>query len=374
MLYDNAKLTMHQSALEKARALDSATPPLHVRLEPTESCNFQCRFCWTQNPDRMAVLKETAGFERNDARMSLERMTRLVDELAEAGTRAISFVAIGDPLTYPGIARVIERAHHHNIHVGVTSNLAMKISDDLVDQLAQARWIRWSMNGGSREGYLAVNQPRGTDPEAAYERVQLNARRILARRAELGSRLVLNASVVISQWNGGRELYHAARLAHTVGIDNVSFRPDMSFQRGDEPATIPADAWAALKDAQRDFGGGQLKIHIEDQREQDVVRVEDPDLKCFYGNFSIYISAAGDIYPCCYTRGYPRYVVGNISEKPFRDVWYAPQRMGAWKDILIHDCPSCPYVELNRELARLAAGETSLEAIHRPQEIPDWFV
>lgn len=374
MLYDNAKLKMHRSALEKAQALDTATPPLHVRLEPTESCNFQCRFCWTQNPDRLAILKETAGFERSDKRIGLDRMVALVDELADAGTKAISFVAIGDPLTYPGIHKVIERAHHHSIHVGVTSNLAMKISDDLVEQLAKARWIRWSMNGGSKDGYLAVNQPRGTDPEAAYERVQHNVRRILSRREALASRLTLNASVVISRWNGGQELYHAAQLAHTLGIDNVSFRPDMSFQRGDEPATIPPDAWEALRKAQQEFSGGTLQIHIEDQREQDVVKVDDPDLKCFYGNFSIYISAAGDIYPCCYTRGYPRYVVGNIAEASFQDVWYGQSRRESWNGLLIHDCPSCPYVELNRELASLATGETSLETLHRPQEIPDWFV
>lgn len=374
MLYDNAKLTAHEEALELARRQDALTPPLHVRLEPTESCNFQCRFCWTQNADRMAVLTEATGFQRNSARMGLERMIRLVEELHAVGTRAVSLVAIGDPLTFPHIEQVMARASELEIHLGVTSNLAMKIGDDLIDQLARARWVRWSMNGGSRDGYIAVNQPRGTDPSVAYDRVQDNVRRILQRRQALGSSLLLNASVVISRWNGGQELYHAASFAHSLGIDSVSFRPDMDPRRGDEPAAIPPDAWEALKAAQRDFGGGHLKIHVEDQREQDVLKIDDPDLRCFYSNYSLYISAAGDVYPCCYTRGNPAYVIGNIGGKNFGEFWTDYARQNHWKTLAIHECPSCPYVELNRNLARLASGELAVSELHRPQPTHDWFV
>lgn len=161
-LYNANKLLQHLSVLEtieSGKGCDIA--PTHVRIEPTEACNFQCRFCWSQDPDRLSELKKISDFDSTGKRrFDRDRLMKLIDELADLGTQAISFVAVGDPLVFPGIEEVIDNAQRHDIKTSVTSNLGMKLPTELIEVLARCVWVRWSMNGGTRDVYLETNRPR----------------------------------------------------------------------------------------------------------------------------------------------------------------------------------------------------------------------
>ena len=85
---------------------------------------------------------------------------------------------------------------------------------------------------------------------------------------------------------------------------------------------IPLDILSKNKpllDQAMEFQKGNFKISIEQERENDVLKVKDDNLVCFYSNHSIYIAANGDVYPCCYTRINPKFVIGNITNQKFNE-------------------------------------------------------
>lgn len=373
-LYDNNKVLQHLDVLA-AVAAGNAPAPTHVRIEPTEACNFRCRFCWTQDPERLAELRGFADFDSTGARrFELPRLLALIDELAAAGTQAVSFVAVGDPLVYPQIELAIARARENGLAIGVTSNLAMKISPALARELAACAWLRWSMNAGSEAAYLAVNQPRSARPDAVYQRVQDNVTAILAARAALGSTMKLNASVVVSRWNEA-DIDQAAAFAAWLGIDSVSFRPDMPLTRQDAPSDATDRNAGMLAAVQARYTTAAFTVHVESERQNDIVSIQrSRDVACHYSNHSIYIAASGDVYPCCYTRSDRRYVLGNIARQPFGDFWNTEARRQHYKQLSIASCPSCPYYDINAQLRGLYQGEASAEALHRPAAKPDPFV
>lgn len=373
-LYDSNKVLQHLDVLEAVAA--GATPaPTHVRIEPTEACNFRCRFCWTQDPERLEALRGFADFDSTGARrFELPRLLALIDELADAGTKAVSFVAVGDPLVYPQIERVIARARERQLAIGVTSNLAMKLSPALVQELAACNWVRWSMNAGSEAAYIAVNQPRTHDQHAVYRRVQDNVTAILEARRRLGSAMKLNASVVVSEWNEA-DIEGAAEFASRLGIDSVSFRPDMGHQRQDKPSQANDRNAAALAAVKARFTAPGFAVHVETERQEEVVFIEkDRDVVCHYSNHSIYIAANGDVYPCCYTRSDKRYVIGNIAGKAFGEFWHSPARQAHFRTLSIASCPSCPYYDINAQLRGLYEGQASPQELHVPGISPDPFV
>lgn len=99
--YNTIPLLQHEQVVNAtAEQQDPYMVPIHVRMEPTESCNFTCQFCVWHDPVRRQTIQEhldTTGKRH----LPKERMLSLIDELADLGTQAISFTGAGDPLVYP---------------------------------------------------------------------------------------------------------------------------------------------------------------------------------------------------------------------------------------------------------------------------------
>ena len=97
--------------------------PSHVRLEPSEACNFRCNFCVWHDPDRSVEIKDTV-----DKKMRIWEKNRailLLEELKNTGVKCVSFTGAGDPLFYPYMDEIIHKCHSLGLKVGVTSNMAM---------------------------------------------------------------------------------------------------------------------------------------------------------------------------------------------------------------------------------------------------------
>jgi radical SAM protein with 4Fe4S-binding SPASM domain len=301
------------------------------------------------------------------------RLVRLVDELADMGTRALSFTGAGDPLVFPGIDEVLAGIHARGLALGVTSNLAMKLGDGLIEGLVRARWLRWSMNGGSEEVYVATNRPRGGSPQAAFATARANVARIVAARRTCPRPTTFHASFIIFPENE-HDVLPAARLARELGLDGISFRPDTPFERQTEPLALSPAVAEALALATRTLTGPGFTVHHEATRRADVEKLGDPDLVCFYSNHTTYVAATGDVYPCCYTRVDARYALGNILAQPFRDFWRSEARRAAYRRLHFDSCPSCPYGPTNQLLGRLYAGRTRARDLHRPAAEPSPFI
>jgi len=374
-LTDDIRILQHGDLLARIEAGDALElPPMHVRIEPTEACNFRCGFCWWHGAGRTDQVRAAGDLDFTGKRhLDRDRLLRLIDELADLGTRAVSFTGAGDPLVFPGIGDVLARIHARDLALGVTSNLAMKLDDALVAHLARARWLRWSVNGGSEAVYLATNRPRGGNPSAAYSTACENVARIVRARRDSVRPAAFHASVILFAENES-DVLAAARLARDLGLDGVSFRPDTPFERQAEPLTVSPAVADAIALAARTLANPSFSVHHETTRQADVAKLGDPDLVCFYSNHTTYVAATGDVYPCCYTRVDARYAIGNILDRPFADFWRSAGRRASYRRLNFDACPSCPYGPTNQVLGRLYDGRVRAAEVHRPAAEPSPFI
>lgn len=369
-LYVPVRLMEHRDVLEAIESgRGTSCAPLHLRIETTEACNFKCDFCPWHGVDRHDDYPN-ADFGKK-RQLGIDQVLALIDESWDMGTRAYSFTGAGDPLVYPAMDRVLARILERGGVFGMTSNLAMKLSDALVDLLARARWMRWSMNAGSAEVYLRTNNP--VDGARAWERVQQNVSRVVEARKRLGTTLSLNASMIVSTVNE-KDCYPAAQLAKSLGVDSVNFRPDTPATRADVALRYSDLAWADIRRARSELESETFRVQENEGRLEDVSKVNDPELVCYYSNHETYIASNGDVYPCCYTRSDRQYVMGNIKDGSFAEFWASPARRENYKKLQFDKCPSCPYGGTNKLLQKLYTGEKKADDLHREAGSPNPFV
>ena len=373
-LNHSIKLLQHQSVINSVRNnLETVNdrlphPPIHVRIEPTESCNFKCRFCWWHDSDRKKEILDTADLT-GKRQLDQIRLKQLVEEFSAIGVRAISFTGAGDPLVYPSLHEIISLIRKHQIKVGVTSNLAMPLKNEAINQIAKMQWLRWSLNAGTTQGYSIVNQPTEAVPGTSFERAKNNLRHIIRLRDSLKTGLKVTASYVVTNENQN-ELTQAVEMVSAIGADAITFRPDTHYQRGISVIQLTDDFENRIQQLKTQYASEKLKISGGIERLEDNALIYDREMVCLYSNYSTYISASGDVYPCCYTRHDRKYAIGNINQQRFSEFWASEPRMDNYKRLQVTQCPSCPHVATNQYLRELkhileASGNESHSRNHR---------
>jgi len=371
-LYDDIRILQHRDQLERIeQGRWHQCAPLHVRLEPSEVCNFRCRFCWWHNLQKREGLP---NFRFNGRTLlDRKRLLALLGELAALGTKAISFTGAGDPLMYPGMAEVLGKVCELGLAFGLTSNMAMPMDDELVEALVHARWLRWSMNAGTAATYLAVANPKAGGDARLFERLQENVRRIVAAAKRRPTPPDFNASYVVTDINQA-DVFEAARLAASLGVDSIAFRPDTPLERQTTANEYSAEVLALICTARERLQTDAFRVHSNLVRLEDVRRTNDPELLCFYSNHTVYVDARGDVYPCCYTRYDARYVIGNIMERGFREFWDHPDRHRFYMKLPQDGCPACGYGRINQALKPLYLGHKRTTDVAVLVDEKDFFI
>jgi len=370
-LYDNIRILQHQDQLQLIeQGKWGECPPLHVRLEPSEVCNFRCCFCWWHNREKREQL-DNFSFDGRRL-MDTARLLSLLEELAAMGTKAVSFTGAGDPLMHPDMAEVLDKASSLGLVFGATSNMAMPMTDALVEALVKAKWLRWSLNAGTGS-YLAVANPKGGGDERLFERMKENIRRIAAAAGRQRRRPEFNASYVVTDINQA-DVFEAAKLAASLGVDSIAFRPDTPLERQDGANEYSPEVLALIRAAEEQLQTDSFRVYSSLVRQEDVRRQNDPELLCFYSNHTVYIDARGDVYPCCYTRYDARYVIGNIMEQEFREFWNSAERRNFYLKLPQDGCPACGYGRINQALKPLYLGHGQAKEIADNRQEKDWFI
>ncbi|MBU1120435.1 radical SAM protein, partial [Candidatus Micrarchaeota archaeon] len=120
-----AKLLKSRIIDEKGRII-----PIHLQLNPTNACNFNCSFCSCSSRDKNLIL-------------SFEEIKEIMSKAAECGCKSVTITGGGEPLFHPKINEVISLHKELGIKVGLVSNGSLM---HLLNQesLNYITWIRIS--------------------------------------------------------------------------------------------------------------------------------------------------------------------------------------------------------------------------------------
>jgi len=303
------------------RSNTTAPLPVELYLESTSRCNLKCRGCihykgpWEPGRD-----------------ISLAQMRRITDQLPDL--QRVVLHGIGEPLLNSELAAMIENLKSRGVYVLINSNgilLDAKWRQALMDSGLDE--LRISLDAASPQGY---RQMRGSDQ---FDRIVANLEALKALQD--ASRITRPA---VSLWYLGTqdniaELPQFVRLAADIKIAEVYLQRLVYFQ--DDAGYGVAVAQKSLQESESRL----MDLVLESQALADRLGVrfnssglcqptqslkaerveEKPWHKCFRYQCLMYITAWGNVLPCCIapfaTVDYASLIMGNVFETPLDKIW-----------------------------------------------------
>jgi radical SAM protein with 4Fe4S-binding SPASM domain len=280
-------------------------PPLprFAQIEPVGRCNLACRMC-TVN-------------ERGDevATLSLERFRELLDQMP--GLQELHLQGLGEPMLHPQFFEMVNMAASRGIQVSANSNLTLltpRRAELCVTSGLHALSV--SLDGATAPVYEAIRR------KASFAKVLRNLGRLVDARDAAGSPLQVRLVMVLMRANL-HELPALVRLAHEQRVPEILVQrlssdlgqPDLPAQyipikqyvEGAElgPADL-GEAAAVFDESRRLAQALGITLHLPR------LQAAPQGGRCDWPWTQLYLTAAGQLLPCCMVATADRATFGNV--------------------------------------------------------------
>lgn len=332
---DGQKLEFHPSRvaawqhgrLEWAKAREIA--PIYVEISPVGACNHRCTFCAVDYIGYKGVYL--------DAHLLADRLR----EMARAGVKSVMFAGEGEPTLHKRINEINSSAIDAGLDTAFTTNGTCL---DRLD-LSRTTWCKVSINAGTAESYARIHRTRTSDFARVWRNIEL-------AKARTGSKCMLGVQTVMLP-EIAHEAEDLARRCRDAGIDYLVVKPysQHKFSHTHEYEHADVSAWASVNLAQYETESFRVLY-----RPLTAATTEIPYDKCHATPFFwAYIMASGDVYSCSAYLLDQRFLLGNINEQTFSEIWLGDKRRRNYEYVRdhldIHECRvNCRMDKSNRYL------------------------
>lgn len=322
--YSNLKIFHHADLLQKLKCGERVAP-IYVRIKPTNICNENCYYCHYKN----SYLK--LGNYRSDDMIPREKMLEIIDDLADVGTKAVTFSGGGEPTVYPYINEALQRVLDRGVQLAIITNGTM-LKGETANLLSHAKWVRLSIDSSNAQLYADT---RGVSRDL-FRQLCKNIESFAKqkdRNCELG------VNYVVSDRNHG-DVLEMAQLMKSLGVNHVKFAPVMSNEAENYHAPFKEQVMADLGKAKvlNDENFRIIDLYTSDMNrwESGTRSFDRAYSQCWMKQLHCVIAADQRIYYCQDKAYLPNGVVGDLHDRSFKDVWFAPETTQKFREFDAH--------------------------------------
>ncbi|MBF0623433.1 MAG: SPASM domain-containing protein [Magnetococcales bacterium] len=317
---------MINTALALARVPGPLRLPVHVTIEPVNTCNARCPICETGN----------ASLERRRGLLEVEAYRAFIDHIAPHAN-SLMFYFMGEPFLHPRACDMIRHARDRGLFVETCTN------GDLVDPLAvlesDVNRISFQIGGMTQASHGVYRVG------SRLERVMGNLEALLeARRRRPDSQVQVEVGLIVMAQNEA-EIPRFQAWAKAIGVDRAHLVQPAVRTLEEARVYLPRDPGHWPYDPQA-LQRGQLRPRVV------------PHNRCTWLWNSVVVNWNGDLVPCC-RDPHGRHVMGNVFAQPLAEIWNGPRLTAFRRQVAT--------AQAGVDICRLCAGfgVPHLQSIHR---------
>ena len=303
LILDGTKIAWHQDRI-KAWERGERVAPVTIDMALTRACNYGCHYCYAmmQENERHPITKEV--------------MMDFLEDCAELGVKAISFVSDGESTISPAFVDSVVKGSELGISMAVGSNAYVLNEHKLRQVLPHLTYLRVNITAGERRRYAEI---MGV-PEKFFDQVRQNIRDMVRIKNEMGLKVTIGLQMVLMpQYED--QIMPLARLGKELRPDYLVIKHCSDNEDGF--LGVDYDGYQKLYSKLREAEA------LSDEGYQVVVKWSKIEAKgtrsyqrCYGPPFLIQLSGSGLVAPCgmLFNEKYKKFHVGNITRERFKDI------------------------------------------------------
>jgi MoaA/NifB/PqqE/SkfB family radical SAM enzyme len=215
--------------------------PLHIDIEPTSSCNLECKFCWARSKKRV----RNCQYQRT---LTDKRLLQIVHEAVELGVKEWEIAGGWEPMIKPHVVfKMMVLIKKYGMYGSITTNGTL-FTKNMIKKLVEIGWDRilFSLEGPDVRTHDSLTQVNGS-----FERETRNIRLFKEWKEKFRAKKpIYSVHSVLTNKNYDK-LEKMIEFGYELGCDGINFEPLMIWSEEGKKLK--------LNKRQRE----ELKIHIE---------------------------------------------------------------------------------------------------------------
>lgn len=317
------------SFLKLSEALPLKTP-LFMLIDPTNLCNFKCKFCPTGDSDLLNSVRRPKGM------MSFHFFCSLIDSISEFEDKlkVLSLYKDGEPLLNKKLGNMIAYAKRRNIadSVQISTNAALLTRERSIGLIESGLdQIRISVEHVHDQGYERI-----TRTKIGYKQIRSNVDFLFNERGRQNSPLRIHTKIIdtgLNQFEKKSFIRDFSTISDTVNIESLM-------------------GWSYSE--LRDFSLGQdttMSMNQAHPLNRNIVVCPIPFI-------SMAVNFNGSVSVCCvdWSHGI---VVGDAAREGLTEIWNGKRLQSFRRTHLRGDrksigpCSTCQYIEGTDEMSNI---------------------
>jgi len=326
LILDGHKLLWHKERLE-SWIKGERVAPITIDCALTRACSYKCIYCYS-------TLQENKGYN-----LSKETIFRFLDDAAEIGVKAVSFVSDGESTLSPHLYDAILRGKSNDLDMALGTN-GFALKDEKLEEILPAlTYLRFNMSAGTPARYSYIH---GVDEKTFLKVVNtiktaVEIKNKLKLKVTIGLQMVLMPEFV-------EDILPLVELGKNLGVDYLVIK----HCSDDEDSSLGVDY-----DKYDEILMNVLKEAESFSTENYIVKAKWSKIlskgkrtysKCFGPPFILQLSGSGLIAPCgmLFNDKYKdKFHIGNINEQSFKEIWQSERYWEVMNYITSEDFNAC---------------------------------
>lgn len=304
LILDGHKLNWHLERVESWLRGEKIAP-ITIDMALTRSCTYNCVYCYGK-------------LQANDEkRMTKEVIFRFLDDAAEIGVKAISFVSDGESTCSPYLYEAIKKGKANGLDMALGTNGYLLQDDKLEEILPCLTYLRFNVSAGEPKRYSQIH---GVPQEYFFKVMNTIKRAVEIKRKNNLSVTIGIQMVLMPQFRD--QILPFAKLGKELGVDYAIIKHCSDDERGSLGVDYSKylELVDILKEAEK-FSTDEYLVKVKWSKILSLGQRKYS--QCYGPAFLLQISGSGLVAPCgmLFNKRYKKFHIGNIVETPFKKIW-----------------------------------------------------
>lgn len=304
IVLDGHKLAWHKDRVD-AWLNGERIAPITIDCALTRSCTYRCVYCYGM-------------LQSNDIkRMNRDVIFRFLDDAAEIGVKAISFVSDGESTCSPYLYDAILRGKRNGLDIALGTNGYLLKEEQLEQILAALTYLRFNISAAETDRYAGIH---GCEKEC-YSRVIDIIKTCVKIKQEKNLDVTLGLQMVLLP-EFVDQIIPLAKLGKELGVDYLVIKHCSDDEVGSLGVNYSKynDMVDILKKAET---FSDEKYLVKAKWSKILSGGKRNYSRCYGPPFIMQFSGSGLVAPCgmLFNDRHKEYHIGNIVDTSFKTIW-----------------------------------------------------